>query len=797
MRQFNLEWFNTSYSGWFEYSVKVDAAFCLCCYLFKNEHGGHERVGDSFTKSDRDDEVKKIVLQSAPQNNIMIAPYIQKEIVNACAKEIMKAIVEDLNGDYFGILVDESKDVSHKEQMAFVLRCRIFLIRVNMITKFFKAIPTPQTSGSGSSPPTPSSSPSPTIHDHINPSARLNKEKMLNLNLEPDPAERKQISEYPPNLRDQNIVLKLMQHFDYVVTCLKMSMEDMEKLGILSQRMMRDLINQEQSILTSFDKQSKKIKSDYRVRLNASIDVTRFLLKQGIFFRGHDEGETSTKRGNFVELLQWYADRDDEVKKVVLQSSPQTNMMIPPNIQKKIVNACAKEIMKAIVEDLNGDYFGILVDESKDVFHKEQMALVLRYVNKEGKLIERFLSIVHVKKTTPSSLQKAIYDLLLEHSLSPSQIRGQGYDGASNMQGEINGLKTLILKDNPSAYCIHCFAHQLQLTLVVVAKKHCDVDQFFEIVANVLNIVGSSFKRRDMLREDQAKKLEEIQTVRNFITLFSSIINVLEFLASEGANYLERNDLNMALQRKDQDIINAMKLVGFAKRQLQGMRESKWEYLINDASSFCAKHDIVIPEMDKNYHLGKSKCRSSSVTYSHHLRIEVFNTVIDLQLSELNSRFDAVNSNLLLGMDSLGPEIVFANYDKERIMKLATLYPHKFSGSKLEDLRYELDNYILFVKEDNNFSNLKGLGDLSETLVEIDLYKTWRLVFLLVKLSLILPIATATVEKAFSSMKYIKNDLRSRIGDEFLNDCLVCYIEDEVFETIPCHTSFLPVPVEA
>ncbi|XP_075086345.1 uncharacterized protein LOC142169049 [Nicotiana tabacum] len=322
-------------------------------------------------------------------------------------------------------------------------------------------------------------------------------------------------------------------------------------------------------------------------------------------FRGHDEGETSTKRGNFIELLQWYADRDDEVKKVVLQSAPQNNMMIAPNIQKEIVNACAKEIIKAIVEDLNGDYFGILVDESKDVSHKEQMALVLRYVNKEEKLIERFLSIVHVKKITSSSLQKAIYDLLLEHSLSPSQIRGQGYDGASNMQGEINGLKTLILKDNPSAYCIHCFAHQLQLTLVAVAKKYCDVDQFFYIVAKVLNIVGSSFKRRNMLREDQAKKLEELQVlVRNFIALFSSIINVLEFLASEGANYLERsvakslvndirsfefvhmmhlmlkllaitNDLNIALQRKDQDIVNAMKLVGFAKRQLQVMRESK------------------------------------------------------------------------------------------------------------------------------------------------------------------------------------------------------------------------------
>ncbi|XP_016468382.2 uncharacterized protein LOC107790921 [Nicotiana tabacum] len=307
------------------------------------------------------------------------------------------------------------------------------------------------------------------------------------------------------------------------------------------------------------------------------------------------------------------------------------------------------------------------------------------------------------------------------------------------MQGEINGLKTLILKDNPSAYCIHCFAHQLQLTLVAVTKKHCDVDQFFDIVANVLNIIGSSFKRRNMLREDKAKKLEELQvlgevhtgsglnqelglqrpgdtrwgshfkTVRNFIALFSSIINVLEFLASEGANYLERsvakslvndirsfefvhmmhlmlkllaitNDLNIALQRKDQDIVNAIKLVGFAKRQLQVMRESKWESLIDDASSFCSKHDIVIPEMDKNYHLGKSKRRSSSVAYSHHLRVEVLNTIIDLQLSELNSRFDAVNINLLLGMASLSPDNSFANYDKDRIMKLATLYPHEFSS---------------------------------------------------------------------------------------------------------------------
>jgi hypothetical protein len=31
------------------------------------------------------------------------------------------------------------------------------------------------------------------------------------------------------------------------------------------------------------------------------------------------------------------------------------------------------------------------------------------------------------------------------------------------MKGEIKRLKTLIMKEPPSSYYIHCFAHQLQL----------------------------------------------------------------------------------------------------------------------------------------------------------------------------------------------------------------------------------------------------------------------------------------------------------------------------------------------
>ena len=60
----------------------------------------------------------------------------------------------------------------------------------------------------------------------------------------------------------------------------------------------------------------------------------------------------------------------------------------------------------------------------------------------------------------------------------------------------------------------------------------------------------------------------------------------------------------------------------------------------------------------------------------------------------------------------------------------------------------------------------------------------YPLVYLLVSLALVLPIATATVERAFSAMKIVKSRLRNRMGDEWLNDSLVVYIEKDVFNCI-------------
>ena len=116
------------------------------------------------------------------------------------------------------------------------------------------------------------------------------------------------------------------------------------------------------------------------------------------------------------------------------------------------------------------------------------MAIVLRYVNKKGSIVERFFGMVHVKDTTALSLKMAIDELFCKHGLSISRIHGQGYDGASNMQGEFFGLKRLILKENSSTFYVHCFAHQLKLTLVAIAKNHIQVTSLFNLVSTLLNV---------------------------------------------------------------------------------------------------------------------------------------------------------------------------------------------------------------------------------------------------------------------------------------------------------------------
>ncbi|XP_020426588.1 uncharacterized protein LOC109950855 [Prunus persica] len=184
-----------------------------------------------------------------------------------------------------------------------------------------------------------------------------------------------------------------------------------------------DLMNQKQHVETIVIKQTDQARINCRILLTATLDCTRYLLRQGLPFRDHDESETSSNKGNYVELLQFLVDHGEKVCAVVFENAPRNLKYIAPTIQKDLINSCAAETIDAIISDMDDAFFSILVDESHDVSIREQMVVVLRYVNKKGQVIERFVGVQYVSDTTSSKLKEAIEQLISSTNLSMSRLR--------------------------------------------------------------------------------------------------------------------------------------------------------------------------------------------------------------------------------------------------------------------------------------------------------------------------------------------------------------------------------------
>ena len=90
------------------------------------------------------------------------------------------------------------------------------------------------------------------------------------------------------------------------------------------------------------------------------------------------------------------------------------------------------------------------------------------------------------------------------------------------------------------------------------------------------------------------------------------------------------------------------------------------------------------------------------------------------------------------------------------LIYLAQFYPAEFSNVEILSFDNQLKTYIVDLRSHDEFTSLKGINDLSTKLMETKKHIVYLLVYLLVKLALILPVSTASVERAFSTMKIVK-----------------------------------------
>ena len=153
-------------------------------------------------------------------------------------------------------------------------------------------------------------------------------------------------------------------------------------------------------------------------------------------------------------------------------------------------------------------------------------------------------------------------------------------------------------------------------------------------------------------------------------------------------------NLSLTLQQKDQDILNAMSLVESTKRELQKLRDDGWDSLMAKVASFCKKHNVEMLIMEEDFVDLRNPRKRTNISNMHHYKVNCFCTVLDLQIQEFKDRFTEVTTDLLICMAALSPIDSFHGFNKEKLVRLAKLYPDDFSYGELLSLEQQLDIYI-------------------------------------------------------------------------------------------------------
>jgi hypothetical protein len=144
---------------------------------------------------------------------------------------------------------------------------------------------------------------------------------------------------------------------------------------------------------------------------------------QGCAFRGHDETPDSKNRGNFLEMIKILASCNEKVATVVLENASKSAKYTSHRIQNEILQVMTSKLRDKIHEDIRDYKFCIIVDEARDEFKREQMVIVLRFVDKYGFRQEHFFDLVHVEDTSAFTSKNKISNVLFHHGLDIQNIR--------------------------------------------------------------------------------------------------------------------------------------------------------------------------------------------------------------------------------------------------------------------------------------------------------------------------------------------------------------------------------------
>ena len=242
----------------------------------------------------------------------------------------------------------------------------------------------------------------------------------------------------------------------------------------------------QQPVSQQLSSQLKAEQENRRMCLVKQLQSLAYLLRQGLAVRGH-----KSDAGNLQQLLKLRSLDVPALKQWISERK-----YFSADIIREQTSILGKCILREIATYIRNAYwFSLIADETSDVVNQEQFNISVRWVGENFIVHEDPVGVVAVPDTTGDTLFNVIKDVLIRLNLPIRNCRGQAYDGASNMQGNIKGVATRVQEVEPSAIHVHCLAHCLNLCLQDVAKQCSLVRDALDIVNEILKLIKNSPKR--------------------------------------------------------------------------------------------------------------------------------------------------------------------------------------------------------------------------------------------------------------------------------------------------------------
>ncbi|KAK0146632.1 Zinc finger MYM-type protein 1 [Merluccius polli] len=416
--------------------------------------------------------------------------------------------------------------------------------------------------------------------------------------------------------------------------------------------------------------------------------------------------------------------------------------------------------------------FSIIVDGTQDISGTEQESICLRYVDQDLVPQEVFMGLYQTNDTTGRVLANIALDALTRLNLPLASLRGQTYDGASNM----------------SAVHVHCGAHCINL----VTQKACSASILIRDAldwVNQLGVLCSQSGKFKTLFKDIASSNPDIPctairplcptrwTVRGkaILAVLAQYESVLEqfgkgktllglVLASSITGDLE--SLNISLQCRTGTVSGMRAAVECVSQSFQVKRsEVGFHSLFERATQMVQDLDLEPINLPRSRQppkrfTGQSEGRRPNSAEEHY-RAEYFE-VLDLINAQLKDRFQQGG---LLNLESLENTLLTG-----QVSSSTEGYPELNHQSLSIQLPMFLANY--------KFSSVAEAAQILRGL-PVQVRSLFGTVETLIRLLLVVPISTAEAERSFSALRRLKTWLRST-GSAIEEACEVLQPYEEV-----------------